>query len=72
VLGIKGFLISDQNVYPTLSRIADLSGHTGPESITRARALLAGRWASPPTPADRMHPAATGSHVITVVISKQP
>lgn len=72
VLGMEGFLVSGQNVYPALSRIADFSGNTGPESIARARALLAGPWASPPTSADQMHPAATGTHVITVVLSEQP
>jgi hypothetical protein len=70
VLGLEGFLISERTVYPALSRVADFSGDSGPESIAHARALLAGPWALPPTPADQMHPAATGSHVITVVLTK--
>jgi len=71
VLGLEGFLISGQHVYPALSRVADFSGHPGPESIAGARALLDGPWALPPTQADQMHPAATGSHVIAVVLSNQ-
>jgi hypothetical protein len=59
VLGLEGFLISGQHVYPALSRIADFSADTVPASISRARALLAGPWASPPTATHHHQPRQT-------------
>jgi hypothetical protein len=68
VLGLEGFLISGEQVYPALSRIADFSADPARLSAARARELLTGPWATPPTPADQMHPEAAGRYMIAVVL----
>jgi hypothetical protein len=68
VLGLEGFLVSDGQVYPALSRIANFSADPAQLSAARSRDLLSGPWASPPTPADQMHPEAAGRYMIAVVL----
>lgn len=70
VLGMEGFLVTSQHVYPALRRIADFSGDSVATSTIRARALLHGSWAEPPTEADQLHPSATGRHMITVLLGE--
>ncbi len=69
VLGLEGFLIDDESVYPALSRIADFSGDAGVVApCAHARALLTGAWRSPPTSGDQVDPAAGGRHMVAVVL----
>jgi hypothetical protein len=68
VLGMEGFLIADDAVYPALSRIADLSSAAPPTAAARARSLLSGPWALPPTPEDQMAADAYGRYVVAVVL----
>ncbi len=70
VLGLEGFLVDSENVYPALSRIADFSGDSPATSAARAQELLQGPWAEPPTAADQMHPKATGRYMLTVVLGE--
>jgi len=72
ILGMEGFLIDGEDVYPSLDRIADFSAGSGSprsvtESIALAREVLSSSWRLPPGPADQMHPKATGRHMIAVV-----
>jgi len=68
VLGLEGFIINEVTVYPALSRIADFSNDTPGAAARRARELLAGTWAGPPTADDQMHSEAAGRHMIAVVL----
>jgi hypothetical protein len=76
IIGMDGFLISEYT-YPALGRIADfaIDGNDSPPgfvawSCRRARALLAGPWASPPTPAlDQMKPEAVGRYMIDFTLT---
>jgi len=55
VLGLEGFLVDDESVFPALSRVADFSAESGVATTwERARALLTGPWRTPPTPGDQM------------------
>jgi hypothetical protein len=65
---MEGFLIADDAVYPALSRIADLSSAAPPTAVARARSLLRGPWATPPTPEDQMAADAYGRYVLAVVL----
>jgi hypothetical protein len=76
IIGMDGFLISEFT-YPALGRIADFAtdgNDSRPDfvawSCRQARALLAGRWASPPTPAlDQMNPEAVGRYMIDFTLT---
>lgn len=68
VLGLDGFLVSEDAVYPALSRIADFSRCSATEAEDRARSLLTGEWASPPTAADQMHSEASGRYMVDIVL----
>ena len=59
VLGLEGFLVSDDAVYPALSRIADFSDETAAHAAERAQELLSGAWITPPTSDDQMQGART-------------
>lgn len=70
ILGLEGFLI-DEDIYPSLDRIADFSSlgdasEFVTKSAARARELLNGPWRLPPGPANQMHSEATGQHMIVV------
>ncbi|MGH9231366.1 MAG: hypothetical protein ACRD07_22000, partial [Acidimicrobiales bacterium] len=55
ILGLEGFLIADDGVYPALSRLADSSDVTdAQQSAALARELILGPWRTPPTPVDQM------------------
>jgi hypothetical protein len=70
VLGLEGFLVDDDSVFPALSRIADFSAETGVgTSCARARALLTGPWQTPPTSDDQMLQTARGRNMVAVVLS---
>jgi hypothetical protein len=68
VLGLEGFIVDDESVYPALSRIADFSRLTPEEAAGEALALVNGPWRLPPTPSDQMHSEARGRHMIVVVL----
>lgn len=68
VLGMEGFLITDDAVYPALSRIVDLSSAELASAVARARSLLRGPWATPPTTEDQMAAEASGRYVVAVVL----
>jgi hypothetical protein len=68
VLGREGFLITDDAVYPALSRIADFSSAIPQESARLAHNLLTGDWAEPPRSADQLHSEAAGRHMVAVVL----
>ena len=70
VLGLEGFLINGEAVFPALSRIADFSWMTPPEAMERARSLLSGPWAPPPRADDQMHREASGRYMIAVVLDE--
>jgi hypothetical protein len=67
LLGLEGFLVDDAAVFPAIGRIADFSCASPEVAVQRARELLAGSWATPPTESDQMHPEAAGRHMIAVV-----
>ena len=78
VLGLEGFLIDDDYVYPALSRIANFSrdGRTAAPgfvewSTEQATALLNGPWRSPPLPEDQMNADAHGRHMIAIVLAHE-
>lgn len=62
LLGMEGFVVG-QSVYPSMSRIADFSGHES--AYDEARALLIGPWAEAP---DDMHADAAGHYMIDIVV----
>jgi hypothetical protein len=77
VLGLEGFLIDGDYVYPALSRIADFSRQHHPSepdfvewSTTEALKILAGPWSSRPAVEDQMHPDAAGRHMIAIVLDE--
>lgn len=67
LLGMEGFIVGASGVYPSLGRIADLSGLPDASAYSRARALLADAWAEPP---DDVHPDAEGDYMIDLVVAK--
>jgi hypothetical protein len=68
VLGLEGFLIADDAVYPVLSRVADFSEVADPpQSAALARELVLGAWRTPPRPGDQMSEEATGRHMLAVL-----
>ena len=71
ILGLEGFLIAEDAVYPALSRVADFSDVAdAQESAALARALVLGAWRTPPTPADQMSEAASGRHMLDIVLDE--
>jgi hypothetical protein len=68
VLGLEGFLVAEDAVYPALGRIADFSAEPASTADARARALLRGPWAHPPTAEDQVHRDAAGGHMLTIVL----
>ena len=70
VLGLDGFLIDGEVVYPALSRIADFSADSPTGAYERAKELLRGQWVLPPTQADQMHSEARGRHMVDVVLDE--
>lgn len=69
ILGLEGFLIGEDGVYPALSRVADLSDVTDArQSAALARELVLGAWRTPPSPADQMSEAASGRHMLDIVL----
>jgi hypothetical protein len=69
ILGLEGFLINDDGVYPALSRVADFSDVTDvQQSAALARELILGAWRTPPTLADQMSESATGRHMLSIVL----
>jgi len=69
ILGLEGFLIDDESVYPSLSHVADFSGAEPEEAWAAARALLAGPWSSPPAPDDQINSSARGRYMLAVVLA---
>jgi hypothetical protein len=70
VLGLEGFLIDGDAIYPALSRIADFSNDPVEVANRRALALLTGDWSSPPTVLDQISDVASGRHMIAVVLDE--
>jgi hypothetical protein len=68
VLGLEGFLVRDDSVYPALSRIANFSADSATDADHRARYLLAGPCAAPPTAVDQMHSGASGRYMLAVAL----
>lgn len=69
-LGLEGFLVSDEAVYPAMSRIADASSVPDSEAASWLRSLLTGPWATAPAPSDQIHGDATGRHMVVVVLGE--
>lgn len=68
ISGLEGVLAEDGE-YPALSRIADFSHATdAQQSAGLARELILGTWRTPPTPADQMSEAASGRHMLAIVL----
>lgn len=70
LLGLEGFLIDSPAISPALSRIVDFSLVAASSADQRARSLLRGAWATPPTPEDQMSAAASGRYMIAVVLDE--
>jgi hypothetical protein len=69
VLGLEGFLVAEDGVYPACGRIADLSEVVdAQQSASLARDLVRGSWRTLPTAADEMSAEARGRHMLTVVL----
>jgi hypothetical protein len=69
ILGLEGFLIAEDCVYPALSRVADFSDVAdAQQSAALARELVLGAWRTPPTPADQMSEEANGRHMLAIVL----
>jgi hypothetical protein len=69
VLGLEGFLVADDGVYPAFGRIADLSEVVdAQQSASLARDLVRGTWRTLPTAADEIGAEARGRHMLTVVL----
>jgi hypothetical protein len=69
ILGVEGFLVAEDGVYPGLSRVADFSGvGDAQQSAALARELVLGAWRTPPTAADQMSEAANGRHMLPIVL----
>lgn len=67
LLGMEGFVVGYENVYPSMSRIADYSSLEAPGfAYDQARTLLAGLWATIP---DDLHSEAEGHYMIDLVVA---
>ena len=66
LLGLEGFIVGPEGVYPAMSRIADFSGDTA-SSLVAAETLLRGEWSDPPTD---VHPEASGHYMIDVCVAE--
>lgn len=69
-LGLEGFLVDEDWVYPALSRIADASNLSATEAAHRLLGLLEGDWADAPTASDQLHGDAMGRHMVVVVLEE--
>lgn len=66
VLGLEGFLVADDAVYPSSERLADFSEASPHDAISAARTLIITTWAHPPSPGDQMAERAMGRHMLVV------
>jgi hypothetical protein len=65
LLGLEGFIVGPEGVFPAMSRIADFSADAS-AGLAIAQNLLRGEWSRPPTD---VHPAASGLYMIDVCVA---